>query len=108
MEKLTTDIPETGVEGKNEILAMNLNTLIELYQFDERGGKYEESADIANAVERTIQKHTTGAERGYNKISDGEAFLADLHASRERLLSGARDDSEKAKINEIFGRVDIV
>jgi len=93
---------------KNEALTANVNTLIELFQSKERQGELSPDSESAvNAIERTIQKHTTSVEGGHNKISDPEAFLDDLHAARDRALEAAHDDDEKAMITETFGHVDI-
>jgi len=104
-EKVSQGGPETD---KNEALKLNLNTLIEVFLLNDRTGRYDDVPEFDDAVVRVIQAHTVKVENGYNRIGDPEAFLADLHAARDRALEAAADDAEREKITELFGHVDIV
>jgi len=98
---------ESPKADKSEILKTNLNTLIELFQNDERSGRYDADPELVNTILRTIQKHTDHVEGRNNIVGDPEAFLIDLHAARDQALEEASDDAEREKIRELFGHVDI-
>ncbi len=92
----------------NEALKQNLNSLVEIFQLNEREGKYDSNDKNVIEIGRIIQKHTESVESGYNRIGDPEGFLEDLHVSCERALEAAVDDDEKEKIREMFAHVDIL
>ena len=99
-------VDEPTVEVKNEILKKNLNTLLEIFQIDERHGKYKDMPeDFMDMVIRIIQKNAEVVEGRNIRIGDPEAFLSDVRTTRDRLLEASDNDEEKAQIQDLFSHV---
>lgn len=103
----TPSTSDETVENENEALKQNINSLIELFQVNERGGLYSSDDKTVIEIGRIIQKYTTNVENGYNHIGDPEAFLSDVHIARDKMLENTVDEKEKQYIREMFKHVDI-
>ncbi len=96
-----------NTDDKTDILKKNINTLIELFELDERNGKYESQQKLADNITRIIQQHTETVENGYNKIGDPKEFIKHIREVRDKAIEETEDEAEKLRIASLFNHVDI-
>ncbi len=102
-------IPKDSNQENNqsEILKQNVNTLIELFELNDREGKFSFNQRAADRITSIIQKHTEQVEGGYNRIGDAANFLEDIRKAKEKMIEEIVDENEKRKISDLFAKVDI-